>query len=1556
MRAKILMILGAVLIAVLAVPEGLRAQFPAFTILDDTNSYRGTAYLGSTGPGFSNVGAALAGEFDADGNGIPDILVGAPGITEDRPGHAFLILDRASRPREIGIAGDDRIITIHSGSAAPDRLGAAVGSAGDVDLNGDGFDDFLVGIPESAEAPGGAVLLIFGRRNFPQNINTSNDLPQLGLLFFSNVPQELTGAAVGGVGDVNGDGVPDFAIGAPGAIRPGEVPRRTGRIHLIFGGEGLRNFQKQGTGRMDLANLPAEIGLPIYGAQEGSLFGFSLDGAGDLDGDGFEDFSVGAPGAIPGGEAYVIFGAKEFSAPDLTSPDGDRAFLLTMDMNGAELGAALAGGLDVTGDEAPDLLLGAPGARRDENWIPGSAVLLSGGRGLRGKPQIDLTIPQEGIVHLIGGPVDHAGAAVALVPDTGGDGIGEILIGGPQPSMGGGVAYLVYGTEDLNSMTFLNVLRPPQGAVFRHNGDNALAGAAVAGLGDRNGDGRGDLAIGAPGREIGLRSGGGAAYEVFSPSSQPERAPQNLSCRVIPNRRVLASWTNSNRYRLLTLLRDDIPIATLPGDALFSIDTNPLPGEHTYRVQADGDPQLISDSCKVLLITLPPEDLICEQLPGTTQVLLLWSLGDRYGRLVVEVNGEITAELPGNATSHKFDKGPGIFEVVVRDPDNPGVSPVARCQLSVIPFTDSPITGFTCALVSAGEKSAVDLHWDGNPDYSIYLILRNGIPLDRVEGTDYRDQDPPAGMRVYQVIGFTENLHPSKPAICTVEIPGPGGNVVRGRITFEDLTGTPIKRGTVKALNGDGNEIGAAQAGEEGRFGIPMPPGETLALLIYTVRIPSLDGKDPIQPFHEIQVEVPAGGEPEVEIKVPLPVIAVLGLQEKASRWKGLLENLENLQGGDGWARGSLAFGFDGETEIARSARSIQMAAHQVRSHLQRYLSSAPRQLDLMAHGFSGLGARAYLHSASPEGQSIRSLILLGTPNLGTNLAILDAHAAAPERMFFPGPKGRKEDLFTASQEQFPDYLREFNKKITTIRGTLVHLVAGLGGASALDPVLGCAEHDGRTCKESAHGGIPGAFKHTTRDTHESLGRSAGSIELISSILLDPEAAQAVPLGGGGGGEESPIQPGELYVSVLTETTGDILELYSDTTGSVIIILNNELPGSIDFSVEIPDGTMVDPASAGALPGVSYYTFGDGEGHQIQAYEFESGQIGTYTAYIENPSLFWSVPYSIQIFLDSNVLLSGNLDPTEVAIGEPVILTAELESDGSPILGAEAEARITRPDGGYEVFTLLDDGQGEDRVQGDGIYTGLMDSTPISGLYLVRIRASGTQPFPFLREENHILLVRSSVATFLDGFTSGGADLEPDGLLEGIWLEGSIQADEAGTYMVLGTLTDLDGNLVANSGELLDVEAPGVVVFRILFDGKDILGSGLDGPYILKKIELLDGNRGFILSEVKTDAHVTEAYTLSQFDPTPNYVRGDVNEDMNMDLSDAVAILMGLFSGLFEITCKDAANANADQNLDITDAIFILEVLFMNGAPIPHPHPACGKAAVLGCEHYDPCP
>src|SRR5262249_30992347 len=161
-----------------------------------------------------------------------------------------------------------------------------VASAGDVD--GDGLDDFLIGAPQDGNElfQQGGVFLIFGSEHFPQRIDLGSSLESFGVLFTLASPDGLLGLSGAGIGDINGDGFADIALGDPqGSTQVGGESRVTGKVFVIFGGNALRGGPP--VRFLDDASKPA--GFEVLGVAEGSELGFAVAGAGDLDGDGMAD-------------------------------------------------------------------------------------------------------------------------------------------------------------------------------------------------------------------------------------------------------------------------------------------------------------------------------------------------------------------------------------------------------------------------------------------------------------------------------------------------------------------------------------------------------------------------------------------------------------------------------------------------------------------------------------------------------------------------------------------------------------------------------------------------------------------------------------------------------------------------------------------------------------------------------------------------------------------------------------------------------------------------------------------------------------------------------------------------------------------------------------------------------------------------------------------------------------------------------------------------------------------------------------------------------------------
>ncbi|MFZ5468751.1 MAG: FG-GAP-like repeat-containing protein [Myxococcota bacterium] len=412
----------------------------------------------------SRFGWAVAGVGDVNGDGFADVLVGSDGFDGEAAdeGRAYLFLGSA--------AG---LEAAPSWVADPTDLqgaffGFSVSGAGD--LNGDEYADVVVGA-SGWSGPGaltnqGKVYVYLGG---PGGLASS---PSRELTAPDPQPDAWFGASVSGAGDINGDGFGDVVVGAYLWDDLATARTNEGRVYLFQGGM---------SGLSLAAAWTADSSDQAF-----ALFGYSVAGAGDVNADGYADVLVGAagwdgPGSFGNeGRAYLFLGSQ---AGLSNSPVW---FDDPTDQFSARYGSSVAGVGDVNGDGYSDVLVGAP------SWD--SAVFASEGRahlylgsasGLRSA----LTWTAD--------PADQVdawfGVSVAGAGDVNGDGFGDVVVGasewnGSQPDEGRAYVYLGFA-EGLTPTNFWTVAPTNQaGAAF---------GAAVASAGDVNGDGFGDVLIGA---------------------------------------------------------------------------------------------------------------------------------------------------------------------------------------------------------------------------------------------------------------------------------------------------------------------------------------------------------------------------------------------------------------------------------------------------------------------------------------------------------------------------------------------------------------------------------------------------------------------------------------------------------------------------------------------------------------------------------------------------------------------------------------------------------------------------------------------------------------------------------------------------------------------------------------------------------------------------------------------------------------------------------------------------------------------------------------------------
>ncbi|MEL6266886.1 MAG: integrin alpha, partial [Pseudomonadota bacterium] len=234
-----------------------------------------------------------------------------------------------------------------TGVSAGDFAGFSVSGAGDV--NNDGIDDLIIGAylaDPSGGSDAGETYVVFGTA---ANTGATVDLSALdgsdGFRLDGGGSGDRSGYSVSDAGDVNGDGFDDIIIGAYRAD-PGSQTD-AGDSYVVFGsGSGF-------SASLDLDALNGSDGFALSGVDAGDEAGWSVASAGDVNGDGFDDVIVGAPGADnDAGESFVVFGrSTAFPARiDLGSLNGNNGFRIDGIDTDDRSGLSVSGAGDINGD------------------------------------------------------------------------------------------------------------------------------------------------------------------------------------------------------------------------------------------------------------------------------------------------------------------------------------------------------------------------------------------------------------------------------------------------------------------------------------------------------------------------------------------------------------------------------------------------------------------------------------------------------------------------------------------------------------------------------------------------------------------------------------------------------------------------------------------------------------------------------------------------------------------------------------------------------------------------------------------------------------------------------------------------------------------------------------------------------------------------------------------------------------------------------------------------------------------------------------------------------
>lgn len=386
-----------------------------------------------------------------------------------------------------------------------DSPGKSVGS----DFNGDGIHDVVMGADQNADigTSSGAAYLLYGTGGLSTSYLLNGGGVNVTILGIA--ANSRFGFDVGSAGDVNSDGFDDIIMGA---VLNDTGATNAGSAYILYGSPNL-----SATYRLD------ELGVDVsvVGKAASDFFGYTVSGAGDVNGDGFDDVIFGSryndDAALDAGAAYILYGSASLSATYQLNGGGVNVTILGKAANDSMSNARGAG--DVNADGLDDVITGA--LLNDDGGLNAGAAYL-----LLGSASLSATIQLNGVgvnFTILGDAAeDNLGFSATSAGDVNGDGFSDLIAG----ARGISTAYLFYGGSGLSGTKDTGASEENVKMTGKTGTDRF--GIGTSGAGDINDDGFFDIIVGADQSDENA-SNSGAAYIIYGSSSLPSAIPAGNS-------------------------------------------------------------------------------------------------------------------------------------------------------------------------------------------------------------------------------------------------------------------------------------------------------------------------------------------------------------------------------------------------------------------------------------------------------------------------------------------------------------------------------------------------------------------------------------------------------------------------------------------------------------------------------------------------------------------------------------------------------------------------------------------------------------------------------------------------------------------------------------------------------------------------------------------------------------------------------------------------------------------------------------------------------------------